>query len=328
MHDKIDTNIVFSAINSALPEGPAPEWIELIPAGQTVEGRDGRKWVNDDPRAVIDAFNADGRDIVIDTEHATEIKAPAGDPAPAAGWIRQIEERNGAIWGRVEWTDAGAAAVAARQYRYVSPVFTYVKDSGRIVQLLSVGLTNRPNLRLSALNRYANKPHQEATMKELLKALGCSEEADETAALNALAALKSELATARNRAETPDLAKFVPRADYDAALAKAANAEKSLSERLAADLAADIDREIDAALAAGKITPATRDYYSAMCRQQNGLDEFKKFVTAAPVIGDPSTLAAKPPVTATALNADQAKIAEMFGNSAEDLKKYGHHESN
>lgn len=313
--------IELRALNVEIPAGPVPEWIELIPAGPSIAGRDGRKWVLDRPDDIVAAFNQDERDIVIDMEHATEIKAPAGDPAPAAGWIRGIEVRNGAIWGRVEWTPAGAVAIENREYRYVSPVFSYEPGSGRIRQLLSVGLTNRPNLRLQALNR--QRPKEEEMFKRLLAAIGLAEDATEDQAVTAVSTLKADLATARNRAEAPDLAKFVPRADYDNALSRAANAEKSLSDRVAADMEREITIEIDAALKAGKITPATKDYHMAMCRQKDGLAEFRKFVSAAPVIGDASGLTGTPPGTQTAMNAEQMQIAKMFGNSAEDIAKYG-----
>lgn len=317
---------LLASLNFALPENADTEWIELIPIGPQVVGRDGRKWINDDPAGIVAAFNADGRDIVIDVEHATEIKAPKGEPAPAAGWITALEVRTGAVWGKVAWNADGRSAIENRSYRYYSPVFLFEKAGGRIVQMRSVGLTNIPNLRLTALNQQTQPPpEQEAIMiKKLLKALGLAEDATEDQALNALTNLQNDLAVAQNRAQTPDLAKFVPRADYDAALAKATNAEKALADRVKADLDGQITAEVDAALKAGKITPATKDYYTAMCRQENGLEEFKKFVAAAPVIGDPSHLDRQPPKGhESALNTEQQIIADMFGNSAEDIAKYG-----
>ena len=318
---------LLDALNFELPAGPAPEWLELIPAGVSVVGRDGRKWLNDRPADIMAAFNADARDLVIDTEHATQLKAPNGEPAPAAGWIKALETReNGAIWGPAEWTPGGALAVANREYRYISPVFTYEERSGRIAQLVSIGLTNRPNLRLTALNqigRESTRSQEDDMLKKLLLALGLAENATEEQALNAIGSLRTDLATALNRAKTPDLQLFVPRADYDQMQTRAINAEKALSDRAQAELEAEISREIDAALKAGKITPATKDFYLATCRQQGGLESFKKFVASAPVIGDPSQLDRQPPEQGLALNADQTKIAQMFGNTADDLKKYG-----
>lgn len=316
------TDNTLTALNFEIPDGSVPEWIELVPQGPSITGRDGRAWVNDRPDDILAAFIHDGKDMPIDFEHATEIKAPKGEPAPAAAWVKELESRGGAIWGQIEWNQAGREALTKREYRYYSPVWLFEKESGRIVRLLSVGLTNRPNLRVTALN---HEPSQEEKpmLKKLLKALGLSEEANEEAALNAISTLRSDLQTAMNRAETPSLDKFVPREDYNQAITRATNAETAMAELKKEDLEKEITTEIDSALKAGKITPATKDYHTARCRENGGLDEFKKFVAVAPVIGDPSGLDGKKPEqnTGTALNAEEMKILENMGVSVEDYQK-------
>lgn len=313
-----------AALNFEIPDGNVPEWIELVPDAARVVGRDGRAWMNDRPDDVVAAFAADGRDLPFDLEHATELKAPAGEPAPAVAWITELERRGLGVWGRVSWNAEGRGAVESRAYRYYSPVFIFEKATGRIVRLSSVGLTNRPNLRVAALNHESSE-EETPMLKKILKALGLAEDATEDAAMNAITDMQGRLATALNRAETPSLAKFVPREDYDAAVARATNAETGLADRQKVERDAEITREVDAAQAAGKIVPATREYYMAMCSQENGLSEFKKFVAAAPVIGDPSRMDGKRPEdrAGQAMNAEEKKIADMFGNSAEDLAAYG-----
>lgn len=317
------------ALNFELPsDGSVPGEIELLQAGEAIVGRDGRDWLNDNPQAVIDALQANGVDLVIDFDHATELKAPNGDEAPAAGWVpvNKLQLRDdGSIWGPTEWTPRGKAAVANRDYRYLSPVLVFEKVSRRIRSLSSIGLVNKPNLLNTALNFQQPTIEEVPTMlKKILVKLGLTETATEEQALNALGTLQSNLQTALNRAETPSLEKFVPRADYDQALTRANNVEQKLKERDQADLEAALNTEIDAALAAGKIVPATKDFYVAMCRQEGGLDQFKKFAAAAPVVGGASGLdGKKTPEHQMALNAEQEKIAGMFGNSADDLKKYG-----
>ena len=149
------------------PGSQAPEWVELLPAGPTITGRDRRAWRND-PAAVLAAFQTEEKDLPIDWEHSSEIKAPQGEPAPAAGWITAMEERAGAVWGRVTWTERGAACVAAREYRYLSPVFTYDKKTDKIARLTSCGLTNQPNLYLAALNaeQQGGNPMEELMKKQ------------------------------------------------------------------------------------------------------------------------------------------------------------------
>lgn len=135
-----------------LPES-APAWIELIPAGPNIVGIDGRHWVNSNPGQIVSTANSQPRPLVIDYEHASEHRAPHGLDAPAAGWINRLEMRgNGAIWGRVEWTAKARAYIADKAYRFISPVFTFEKATQRIVALTSAGLTNQPNLNLTALN--------------------------------------------------------------------------------------------------------------------------------------------------------------------------------
>ncbi len=145
-------------------DGTVPEWIQLLPAGGVVKGRDGRTWINDRPENILAAFQAEDKDLPIDWEHASELKAPRGDQAPAAGWLKEMELRNGEIWGLVEWTAKAIEQIKNREYRYISPVFVYEKESLRIIRITSAGLTNQPNLHLAALNKENNK-HQDRKEK-------------------------------------------------------------------------------------------------------------------------------------------------------------------
>jgi phage I-like protein len=115
-----------TAIEDAdLSSSAPPQWVMLIPAGE-FSGRDGRgPFRLADPARVIAATDALGltAGVPIDYDHATDFAAPKGRPAPAAGWIRELAERDGALWGRVEWTPHGAKAITSREYRYISPVF-------------------------------------------------------------------------------------------------------------------------------------------------------------------------------------------------------------
>lgn len=303
-------------------DGQAPEWIELIPAGPTVAGRDGRTWLFDElaQQLVLSSFAARGIDLAIDWEHASEVSAPRGEPAPAAGWIDQLEIRDGALWGHVSWTPRAGEQVATREYRFVSPVFDYDEADRRILRMVSVGLTNKPNLVLTALNHENPEPKKLPISVALAASLGLSEAATDEQAIAAITQLKAS-ATARNN-EQPSLDKFVPRPEYEQAVARATNAEQALVHRQAADHKAVVDTEIDAALKAGKITPATVDFYRATCSDQSGLDSFRKFVAAAPVVGEASSLGdRKGENTATALNTEERQAAKLLGLSDADFIK-------
>lgn len=309
---------------SALPstEGQAPEWIELIPAGPTITGRDGRTWLFDElaQQLVLAAFTSRAIDMVIDWEHASEVSAPQGEPAPAAGWIDRLEIRADALWGHVAWTPRAGGQVAAREYRFVSPVFDYDDAYRRVLRMVSVGLTNKPNLVLTALNHEQPETQKLAIPLALAVLLGLDASATDDQAIAAATQLKAT-ATARNN-EQPSLDKFVPRQDYDQVVSRATNAEQALADRKASEHQATVEAEIDAALKAGKITPATVGYYRATCSEQAGLDRFREFVKAAPVVGDSSGLGEhKPDGTSTALNAEEKKVAQLMGISESDYLK-------
>jgi hypothetical protein len=137
-----------------------PKWVELLPAGE-FRGKDGRgPFFNRAPRQVIAATLALGMNagLPIDLDHATDFAAPQGRPAPAVGWIREFQIRNGAIWGRVEWNAAGAKAIQQKEYRYLSPVFQFAPpdgdvtaQTGPVTRILRASLTNNPNLNLAAI---------------------------------------------------------------------------------------------------------------------------------------------------------------------------------
>ncbi len=312
------------AINAVLPLDAPPEWIELIPAGAIVKGRDGRQWVND-PDGVVADFSLKARSLPLDWEHATEIKSPKGERAPAAGHIEAVEQREGgAIWGRVNWTPQGGEDVRTGAYRYISPVFAYDKNTGRIVGLISAGLVHEPNLGLKALNSaHNNHEDKQMDLKQVYEALGLVDGANEDQILAAVNKLKADREVAINKATTPDLALFVPRADHDQAVARAVNAEKTLQEERGKALNAEIDVVVKQALAEGKIAPASEEYYRAQCRKEGGLEEFRKFVGAAPKIVDGSAIVTgEPPVAKkTSLSDGEKAVCKQMGISEEEYAK-------
>jgi phage I-like protein len=318
---------ILVALNAALPLEAPPEWIELIPAGDVVEGRDGRRWINDQPDQVVDIFKNLNRSIVLDWEHASEVKAPKGDRAPAAGHIEELEHRGGgAVWGRMTWTPQGGEDVQTGAYRYVSPVLLYDKSTSRIVGIASAGLVHEPNLGLKALNSVNTQEDKQMDLKKIYDALGLVDGANEDQILAAVNKLKDERAKALNKADAPDLARFVPRADYDQAVARAANAEQVLKTERESRQGGEIDAVIAQALADGKIAPASEQYYRAQCKKDGGLDEFRTFVDAAPKIVDGTAIVpggAPPTKTGTLSDAEKAVCRQMGLSEADYLKSKG-----
>lgn len=85
---------------------------------------------------------------MIDYDHQSQRANSNGQLAPAAGWIEQLEwrEGQGLFATKVTWTDKARAMLAAKEYRYISPVFSFCQLSGRIERLWGAGLTNIPGL--------------------------------------------------------------------------------------------------------------------------------------------------------------------------------------
>ena len=140
----------FVALCNEIPSS-APEWVQIMPSGPEIKGLDGRKWNMKDPSKLIDKFKQSGLPLVIDYEHAQELKSPKGEEAPAAGWVEDLELRDGEIWAKVSWTERATKTINSREYRFLSPAFLY-DNRNEILELSSVGLTNRPNLIMAALN--------------------------------------------------------------------------------------------------------------------------------------------------------------------------------
>lgn len=305
--------IHLNAAPLAIPDlAPVPDWVQLTPPGPRVQGRDGRAWGLADPAAVVDAFARGGIDLPVDLEHSTEIKAPKGEPAPAVGWINAMELRDGAVWARVAWTDAGREAVGGRSYRYLSPVLMARVKDNQVVAIASAALTNRPNLALAALNSQSTET---AMHPDLIRALNLPDDAAEDAVVAAVNSLVAQVAQ-------PDITRFVPAAEYQSALNRATAAEAALAAQAQAQTEAAITAAVDEAVAAGKVTPASRDFYLNACRAEGGLDKFRAFLAVAPTIAAPSGLGTPDPAqTGTALNAAEATIAAACGVSPEAFVK-------
>lgn len=268
----------------------APEWIEIVPAGAEMRGHDGRgPYRNTRPQDVVAEFerrrSVNRADLVIDYEHGTE-RAIYDGSAPAAGWIDRMEVRHGAVWGHVSrWTPRAAQQVAAGEYRYLSPVILHLAD-GTIVGVRSVALTADPNLGVAALNRAGagapSRPepktmdHPPVDTSPLAHALGLSPAASVSAMTAAIEKLKGDVTAAQQKAEKPDPEQFVSRADHKKVQDELAAAQKAMAER---DEAV-VEAEVQAAIQAGKIPPADKDYHVAACKAEGGLEKFRTMVAA------------------------------------------------
>lgn len=170
-----------SSLHFQIPAGQAPEWVHLTPAG-TFSGVDGRgPFTLQDAAAVITASMAAGK-LPIDENHSTDKAAPEGRPAPARGWIVEMQARHDGLWGRVDWTATGKRLVEEHEYRGISPVFVSETAGGKVVRILRAALTNDPNLTLTTL--HSRTPDMD--LASLRKALALKDDATEAAILTAV----------------------------------------------------------------------------------------------------------------------------------------------
>lgn len=128
--------------------------VRIFPAGE-FRSNDGRPkecpaWVMNAACAqrLIAAAASKKVDYSFDYEHQTLRAVTNGKPAPASAWFKSLEwvEGDGLYAVDVDWTAAASQMIAAREYRYLSPMFDYHPVTGEVGQLINVALTNLPAL--------------------------------------------------------------------------------------------------------------------------------------------------------------------------------------
>jgi len=262
--------------------GTAPDAIQLLPAG-TFRATDGRPadapgWTLTAELAarLIQQASARANPYLIDYEHQTLRAEQNGQPAPAAGWFRRLEWREGSgLWAvGVEWTERARAMIASGEYRFISPVFTYDK-AGRVLRLLHAALTNDPALDGMAAVALSFTPDQEQPMNpETLKLLGLAIDATPEQIDAAVAALKTKADEAEGNLAALK-ANAVP-------MAIVQELQGQVAALTSAALARDIDDLVKPALADGRLLPAMEAW--ARDLGKTNLAALKQYLDNAPAI--------------------------------------------
>lgn len=300
---------------------PLPEWLMIIPAGEFV-GRDQRSWTNNQPDSVIAYNRSLDRQIVVDFEHSTALKAPKGDKAPASGWIpvNELENRDGAIWARFNWNDEGRSALLKKEYKYISPAFTH-DASGNVTGIHHVALTNRHNLYdLPALNSQINQP-EEKHMAVIAIALGLAADASEDAQVAEIQKLQQSNLALNSQKDVFDPLKLVPIETHNLALARADSAEEKLALNAQAEIKQAAEALVDGAVENGQIAPANRDQYLALCNQEGGMAQVKSLLESAPKVmaATPDLDNKTPQDKGSKLDADQLAMCSQLGITEEEF---------
>jgi phage I-like protein len=245
-------------------------------------------------------------------------------------WREPGEGELGGLYFSPEWTAKAAAMIDAREYRYISPVFTY-DPTGAVLDVLHAGLTNNPGLDgltdLAALSAHFDcgshddKETPEMDLKKLLAALGLGEDKTEAEALAAVATLKAAADGAEGKiaaltaqaAQAPDPAKYVPMATHsqtqNALAALTAQVEKS-----------DRDGLMTAALADGRILPAQDAYWRA--QPVVALKAYLEVAQPVAALNGTQTGGKEPDGTtdAAALSPEQMAVCSAMNIKPEDYK--------
>jgi len=192
-------------------------WQLIVPAGRFA-ARDGRgPFVTGDRLSMGEILQQTQTyhgqtEMVVDYDHQTlaAMEDASGKTAKAAGWVKALEVRDDGIYANIEWTEAAAAALKAKEYRYLSPALPH-DDGGNVRMILNVALTNVPAIHIEAFS--ASKPTQNPKirnneMDKILAALGLAKGSGEDVALSALNALLTAnaalvAALGLNEASTP-----------------------------------------------------------------------------------------------------------------------------
>ena len=212
--------------------------------------------------------------VPVDFDHAGE----NGGSSEAAAWVESVRaDPERGLVALFRFTDRGAEAVSNRRYRFLSPCWTLSAD-GRPDRLVSVGLTNRPNLPVEPMLNSAggagataafspdNQP-QGQDMEKTLQALGLPPDATDDAAAEAVAALQAriaELEAAKNEAEAEKFAEDnKDKCGNSAVLKEAFLKDRELAAKLVANMgapapAAPAQKVLNSAAAAKPPLPGQR----------------------------------------------------------------------
>lgn len=74
---------------------------------------------------------------------------PGHDDTRAHGWVQELDAREDGLYGRIKWADTGRELLANAHYKFLSPRWAMRRlEDGAYepVRLISVGLTNMPNI--------------------------------------------------------------------------------------------------------------------------------------------------------------------------------------
>ncbi len=224
---------------------------------------------NADAVIAASAAFAGKKPIPVDYDHQIDMAVKKnGQPALAAGWIKQLQARADGLWGLIEWTEKASAHLAAKEYRYLSPVFNYT-PSGEVTRVLRAALTNNPALELTALASAQGADMQnQDPLVELRSLLGLANDADMMSIVQAVRDLTAAACSIKPDAEHP----FISLGQFQEVMAGTTQAFQQKAEQIALATA------VDQAIQQGHILPHHKEFALELCHSDKG--KFDQFVAS------------------------------------------------
>lgn len=130
--------------------------VMICPRGDWKGGTTNGKIVNQkiDDTALDMLVNNTTEEVLVDKDHAS-MKDVFNRDTQAYGWasdfvaVKDAGDFSG-LYGKIKWSEDGKDLIKDRSYRFLSPAFELDED-GRPVKLISIGLTNRPNFKMTPI---------------------------------------------------------------------------------------------------------------------------------------------------------------------------------
>lgn len=144
LRGQFSTVIDLDVLRAAEKDGQLPDLIPVLPKGEYMTLPYGNMVLNDAVfEQMIGNFKAGiRRGVPVDFDHAWE-------NTKAAGWIKELINKEDGLWAKVKWNKLGSEAIADEVYKMISAEwsFDYVdpqKSTHHGAVLVAATLTNRP----------------------------------------------------------------------------------------------------------------------------------------------------------------------------------------
>lgn len=265
--------------------------------------------------ATLAAYADYGNRLSIDYNHGQVIGTPRD--GIAAGSFA-LEGRHGSLWATdVRWTEQASRELTAKEWLHFSPCFEHEADTGRIVNLINIALTNTPATKKSRQLVSASR--------KMLKSMSEDEKNALLTAYNDAVKALVDAGIPVPELDGPESASATAKTDPAPAPSAALNATLSLIKSLASRfdrLESSIQdapiREMEAKAVASGLDPKMVKAVVALARTD--MDSARLLLAHAPKSRPALTAVASASPLPVALSRRDTQISKSMGVSASDFE--------